>query len=184
MSEEIARHLTTKNKLSDVETSYASLIDAMEKEKNCHKETLDKLAVEESNHMITQTELKESKDKLVDELAKHMAAMDQERSNAKEALEKYLNVQKEYDFEQANSKKNANLANTLQGQLDGELKHVEDLVKKLANEQSNHKQVQQSFDMVQQENAVCKVHYFRSFFQISCTGCASAKIYVLRRSET
>ena len=66
----------------------------MEKEKNCHKETINKLAVEESNHMITQTELTESKDKLVEEIAKHMAAIDQERLNAKETLEKYLNVQR------------------------------------------------------------------------------------------
>ena len=124
----------------------------MEKEKNCHKETINKLAVEESNHMITQTELTESKDKVVEEIAKHMAAMDQERLNAKETLEKYLNVQKEYELEQANAEKNANLANSLQGQLDGELKRVEDLVKKLDN-------VQQLYDMVQKENAVSKVHY-------------------------
>ena len=70
MAEEIARHHTTKSKLSDVETNYASISDAMEKEKNCHKETIDKLAIEESNHMITQTKLTESKDKLVEEIAK------------------------------------------------------------------------------------------------------------------
>ena len=88
----------------------------MEKEKNCHKETLDKLAVEESNHMITQTECKESKDKLVEEIAKQ-----------------------------------------------------EDLIQKLGNEQSNLIQIQQSFDLVQQENVVSQVlTYFRSYFQISC----------------
>ena len=114
MSEEIARHLTTKNKLSDLETSYASLNNAMEKERNCHKETIDKLAFEESNHMITRNECKESKDKLVEEIAKQ-----------------------------------------------------EDLVKKLDNEQSNLKHFQQSFDMVQQENAISKVYYFRSYFLIS-----------------
>ena len=80
----------------------------MEKERNCHKETINKLAVEESNHMITQTKLTESKDKLVEEIAKQ-----------------------------------------------------EDLVKKLGHQNSNLKQVQQSFDMVQQENAVSKVSYFR-----------------------
>ena len=72
--------------------------------------------------------------------------------------EKYLNVQKEYESEKANAKKSANLANTLQGKLDGELKRVEELVKKLGDEHSNLKQVQQSFGMVQQENTVFKVH--------------------------
>ena len=105
MAEEIARHLTTKDKLVDVETNYASISDAMEKEKNCHKETIDKLAIEESNHMITQTKLTESKDKLVEEIAKQ-----------------------------------------------------EDLIQKLGNEQSNLIQIQQSFDLVQQENVVSQVH--------------------------
>ena len=107
LAEEIASHLTTKNKLSNIENSYASLIDAMEKEKNCHKETLDKLAVEESNHMITQTECKESKDKLVEEITKQ-----------------------------------------------------EELVKKLDNEQANMKHLQQSFDMVQEENSLSKVYTY------------------------
>ena len=79
----------------------------MEKEKNCHKETLDKLAVEESNHMITQTECKESKDKLVEEITKQ-----------------------------------------------------EELVKKLDNEQANMKHLQQSFDMVQEENSLSKVYTY------------------------
>ena len=88
----------------------------MEFEKNCHKETLDKLAVEESNHMITQTECKESKDKLVEEITKQ-----------------------------------------------------EELVKKLDNEQANMKHLQQSFDMVQEENSLSKVYTYiilRDYFLI------------------
>ena len=115
MAEEIARHLTTKDKLVDVETNYASISDAMEKEKNCHKETIDKLAIEESNHMITQTKLTESKDKLVEEIAKQ-----------------------------------------------------EDLIQKLGNEQSNLIQIQQSFDLVQQENVVSQVHISGVILNIMC----------------
>ena len=87
------------------------------------------------------------------------------RSELSENQEKYLNVQKQYELEQANANKNANLANTLQGKLDGELKRVEELVKKLGNEHSNLKKVQQSFDLVQQENADYKVNYFWGYFK-------------------
>ena len=98
MAEEIARHLTTKNKLSDVETSYASLIDAMEKERNCHKETIEKLAAEESNHIITKTECKENKDKLVEEITKQeelVEKLDNEQSNVKRLQQSFDMVQLE-----------------------------------------------------------------------------------------
>ena len=90
--------MTTKSKLSDVETSYASLNEAIEKERNCHKETIDKLGVEEANHMITQTELMESKEKLVEEIAKQGELVKQlgnEQSNLKQAQQSIDMVQQE-----------------------------------------------------------------------------------------
>ena len=79
------------------------------------------------------------------------------RSEVTANQEKYLNVQKKYEFEQATGKKHAEKASNLQGQLDNELKRVEDLVGKLDNEHNNLKQVQQSCDLALKENAEIKV---------------------------
>ena len=79
------------------------------------------------------------------------------RSEVTANQEKYLNVQEKYEFEQATGKKHAEKALNLQGQLDNELKRVEDLVGKLGNEHDNLKQVQQSCDLALKENAEIKV---------------------------
>ena len=57
MAEEVAKHLTTKDKLSEVESSHATIIGILEQEKNSHKDTIDKLANEEANHLGTKNEL-------------------------------------------------------------------------------------------------------------------------------
>ena len=79
------------------------------------------------------------------------------RSEVTANQEKYLNVQKKYEFEQATGKKHEEKALNLQGQVDNELKRVEDLVGKLDNEHNNLKQVQQSCDLALKENAEIKV---------------------------
>ena len=79
------------------------------------------------------------------------------RSEVTANQEKYLNVQKMYEFEQATGKKHAEKASNLQGQLDNELKRVEDLVGKLGDEHNNLKQVQQACDLALKENAEIKV---------------------------
>ena len=57
MAEEVAKHLATKDKLSEVESSHATIIGILEQEKNSHKDTIDKLANEEANHLGTKNEL-------------------------------------------------------------------------------------------------------------------------------
>ena len=73
------------------------------------------------------------------------------------ALDEYTDLKKKYELEQATGKKHAEKASNLQGQLDNELKRVEDLVGKLGNEHNNLKQVQQSCDLALKENAEIKV---------------------------
>ena len=90
------------------------------------------------------------------------------RSELTANQEKYQNIQKEYESEQAISRKNAELNKNLEGKLDTQFKRVEDLVKKLGDEHSNLKQVQQSLNSAQQENSIIKVNLNNYFNFHAC----------------
>ena len=49
--------MATKEKLGEVEANHATIINILEQEKECHKDTIDKLALEESSLAATKNEL-------------------------------------------------------------------------------------------------------------------------------
>ena len=82
MAEEVAKHLATKDKLSEVESSHATIIGILEQEKNTHKDTIDKLANEEANHLGTKNELSAKRvSEHEHESGKHLSYPDRKKSH-------------------------------------------------------------------------------------------------------
>jgi chromosome segregation ATPase len=120
-----------------------------------HGENLNDISLDNPGGILSPPPGESMGDMVVLNLQEDNAAL---RSELTENQEKYQNIQKDYESEQETSRKNAELNKNLEGKLDTQLGRVESLVKKLGDEHSNLKQVQQSLDMAQQENANIKVN--------------------------